>query len=47
MEALVWLRVPGDIVFAAGALFLAAYTLRLLTRRRAGAMRAAVSEAAG
>lgn len=32
MEALVWLRVPGDIVFAAGAVLLAAYALRLLRR---------------
>ena len=32
MEALVWLRVPGDIVFALGALFLALYALRLLRR---------------
>lgn len=30
MEALVWLRVPGDIVFAAGAVLLAGYGLRLL-----------------
>ncbi len=32
METLVWLRVPGDIVFAAGALLLAVYALRLLRR---------------
>jgi len=32
METLVWLRVPGDIVFAAGAVFLAAYAFRLLRR---------------
>ena len=30
METLVWLRVPGDILFSAGALFLAWYVLRLL-----------------
>jgi nitric oxide reductase subunit B len=30
METLVWLRVPGDIVFAAGSVFLAVYALRLL-----------------
>ncbi|HEY0858234.1 MAG TPA: nitric-oxide reductase large subunit [Albitalea sp.] len=30
METLVWLRVPGDIVFAGGAVFLAWYALRLL-----------------
>ena len=32
METLVWLRVPGDIVFAAGSLFLAWYALTLLRR---------------
>ena len=32
MEALVWLRVPGDVVFAAGSVFLAVYVLRLLRR---------------
>lgn len=32
METLVWMRVPGDIVFAIGALFLALYALRLLSR---------------
>ena len=32
METLVWLRVPGDIVFALGALLLAVYALRLLRR---------------
>ncbi|WP_457331981.1 nitric-oxide reductase large subunit [Rhizobacter sp. P5_C2] len=30
METLVWLRVPGDIVFAGGAVILAWYALRLL-----------------
>jgi nitric oxide reductase subunit B len=30
METLVWLRVPGDVVFAAGAVLLAIYALRLL-----------------
>jgi nitric oxide reductase subunit B len=30
METLVWLRVPGDIVFALGCLFLAVYALKLL-----------------
>jgi nitric oxide reductase subunit B len=30
MESMVWLRVPGDIVFAAGTLFLVAFALRLL-----------------
>jgi len=32
METLVWMRVPGDIVFAAGSAFLAVYALRLLRR---------------
>ena len=35
METLVWMRVPGDIVFAAGALLLALYALRLLRVRAA------------
>jgi nitric oxide reductase subunit B len=30
METLVWMRVPGDIVFAIGALLLAVFALRLL-----------------
>jgi nitric oxide reductase subunit B len=30
MEALVWMRVPGDIVFAAGSVMLALYAFRLL-----------------
>jgi len=34
METLVWLRVPGDIVFACGGVFLAAYAARLLFQRR-------------
>ncbi|AKJ30889.1 nitric-oxide reductase large subunit [Caldimonas brevitalea] len=32
METLVWLRVPGDIVFAAGAVYLALYALKLLRK---------------
>jgi nitric oxide reductase subunit B len=36
METLVWLRVPGDVVFALGAGVLALYALRLL-RRQGGA----------
>jgi nitric oxide reductase subunit B len=32
METMVWLRVPGDIVFSVGALALALYALRLLRR---------------
>jgi nitric oxide reductase subunit B len=34
MEALVWMRVPGDIVFAAGSVLLAVYALHLLRRSR-------------
>ena len=41
METLVWMRVPGDILFAIGALFLAWYAVRLLqqteTHKVAGA----------
>jgi len=36
METLVWLRVPGDVVFAFGALFLAVYVLKLLRRPPVG-----------
>lgn len=32
IEGLVWLRVPGDVVFAAGAAFLAVYAFLLLVR---------------
>jgi nitric oxide reductase subunit B len=32
METLVWLRVPGDVVFAAGSVYLALYALKLLRR---------------
>jgi nitric oxide reductase subunit B len=32
METLVWLRVPGDVVFAFGAVFLGIYALMLLRR---------------
>jgi nitric oxide reductase subunit B len=38
METLVWLRVPGDIVFALGALFLALYALWLLRAPRGVAL---------
>jgi nitric oxide reductase subunit B len=34
METLVWMRVPGDIVFAAGSVWLALYALKLLRRER-------------
>ena len=40
METLVWLRVPGDIVFAVGGLCLGAYAVRLLVRGRQDAVRA-------
>jgi nitric oxide reductase subunit B len=30
MERMVWLRVPGDIVFAIGCVFLALFAFRLL-----------------
>lgn len=36
METLVWLRVPGDVVFAAGSVWLALYALRLLKKPAAG-----------
>ena len=32
MESMVWMRVPGDIVFAVGSLLLALYALKLLRR---------------
>jgi nitric oxide reductase subunit B len=34
MEMFVWLRVPGDIVFAAGAALLGAYAWKLLRPAR-------------
>ncbi len=34
METLVWLRVPGDVVFAMGGVFLAVYAIALLRRSR-------------
>jgi nitric oxide reductase subunit B len=43
IETLVWLRVPGDIVFAGGALLLALYALNLL--RRAATPRASAQPA--
>jgi nitric oxide reductase subunit B len=36
METLVWLRVPGDIVFAVGSVLLAVYALKLLRPARRG-----------
>ena len=41
METLVWLRVPGDVVFAAGGVLLAVYALKLLRRPRIGEARPA------
>jgi nitric oxide reductase subunit B len=32
METFVWLRVPGDILFAAGGVYLALYAFKLLRR---------------
>jgi nitric oxide reductase subunit B len=37
METLVWLRVPGDILFSIGAAYLGVYALRLLHRGEAKA----------
>lgn len=36
MEAMVWLRVPGDIVFSVGILFLTLFALRLVRERGPG-----------
>lgn len=44
METLVWLRVPGDVLFAIGAGFLALYALRLL-RGGKGPQRLPVADA--
>lgn len=46
MERLVWLRVPGDVVFAIGCLFLALFAWRLLTGRRAATSSSAATERA-
>jgi nitric oxide reductase subunit B len=43
MEALVWLRVPGDIVFALGALALSFYAAKLLVGPRRAATQPAVA----
>jgi nitric oxide reductase subunit B len=45
MRALVWLRVPGDVVFAAGGLFLAVYAWRLLRKPALPAVEAAARAA--
>jgi nitric oxide reductase subunit B len=34
METAVWLRVPGDIVFAIGCVFLALFALRLIGKAK-------------
>ncbi|HJV84886.1 MAG TPA: nitric-oxide reductase large subunit [Noviherbaspirillum sp.] len=45
METLVWLRVPGDIVFAAGTVFLLLFALRLLKGKRAAGQTIPVTRA--
>jgi nitric oxide reductase subunit B len=45
METLVWMRVPGDVVFAAGTLFLALFAWRLLTVRRKARLAAVADHA--
>jgi nitric oxide reductase subunit B len=40
MEGLVWMRVPGDIVFAIGCVLLGVYTLKLLRRAAPAAVAA-------
>lgn len=47
METLVWMRVPGDVLFAIGAGFLALYTLRLLGRKARAALPAGAEPARG
>ena len=47
VEAMVWLRVPGDIVFAAGAALLALYVLRLLRRPATARLPANVAASVG
>ena len=49
METLVWMRVPGDVVFAIGTVFLALFALRLLTggkRKQQAAMPVAIAKKA-
>jgi len=45
METLVWLRVPGDIVFAAGCVFLALFAVRLIGRGKEAAASACADTA--
>ncbi len=47
MEAFVWLRVPGDIVFAAGSVFLALYAWHLLRGRSSQTLPAGALPATG
>lgn len=46
METLVWLRVPGDVVFAIGGVLLALYALMLLRRPARGIRAASVPQGA-
>jgi nitric oxide reductase subunit B len=46
MESMVWLRVPGDIVFSIGVLFLAVFALRLVRGGAPKEVAIAVPEAA-
>ncbi|MBA1148021.1 nitric-oxide reductase large subunit [Ectothiorhodospiraceae bacterium WFHF3C12] len=47
MDTFVWMRVPGDIIFAAGAVLLAVFALRLWWGNRRHAMEAATAETSG
>jgi nitric oxide reductase subunit B len=47
METLVWLRVPGDILFAIGALLIAVYAVKLLGGRKGRSLEPAVDVRAG
>jgi nitric oxide reductase subunit B len=46
MEALVWLRVPGDVVFAAGSALLAVYAWKLLRAPRTARVPIGAAQAA-
>ncbi len=45
METLVWLRVPGDIVFAIGTLYLSWFALRLLRSNKGGERKMVIAAA--
>jgi nitric oxide reductase subunit B len=45
METLVWMRVPGDVVFSVGVVCLALFALRLLRGERAAPVVTAVTSA--